>query len=77
MLLAVNRALDTKLLAVMMSLHARLGAERSLGVLDDHVVTLICDLLLPGNQALSLLGKAGWLLQLLLAKLLNWRVMMR
>jgi threonine/homoserine efflux transporter RhtA len=43
-LLAVNTALDTKLMAVMMSMHARLGAASGLRVLDDHLVTMICDL---------------------------------
>ena len=58
-LVAVNRALDAKLLAVMMSTHARLGAESGLRVLEDHLVMLICDLLCRESKTSSLLGKAG------------------
>jgi hypothetical protein len=58
-LVAVNRALDAKLLAVMMSMHARLGAESGLKVLEDHPVTLICDLFCRESKASSPLGKAS------------------
>ena len=53
-LVAVNRALDTKLLAVVMSMHARLGADSCLKVLDDHLVTLICDLFCRESNVSSL-----------------------
>ena len=43
----------------MMSTHARLGAESGLKVLEDHLVTLICDLFCRESKASSLLGKAG------------------
>jgi hypothetical protein len=58
-LVVVNRAPDTKLLAVMMSMHAHLGAESGLRVLEDHLVTLICDLFCLDSKASSLFGKAG------------------
>ena len=58
-LLVINRALDTKLLAVMMSTHARLGADSGLKVLEDHLVTLICDLFCRESKTSSLFGKAG------------------
>ena len=55
----MNRTLDTNLLAVMMSTHARLGAERDLKNLDDHLVTPIFDLLCRESKTSCLLGKAG------------------
>jgi hypothetical protein len=58
-LLAVNRALDAKLLAVMMSTPARPRAESGLKVLEDHIVTLICDLFCRESKASALFGKAG------------------
>ena len=58
-LLVINRALDTKLLAVMMSTHARLGADSGLEVIDDHLVTLICDLFCRASKTSSLFGKPG------------------
>jgi hypothetical protein len=60
-LLEGNRALDAKLLAVMMSMHARLGAESGLKVLDDSVVTLICDLFFRDSKASSLLSNSDML----------------
>jgi hypothetical protein len=58
-LLAVNRALDTKPLVVMMSTYACLRAEKILRVLEDSLVTLICDLFRRESKASSLLGRAG------------------
>ena len=58
-LLVINRALDTKLLAVMMSTHARLGADSGLKVLEDDLVMLICDLFCRESKTSSLFGKAG------------------
>jgi hypothetical protein len=55
--LAVNRALVTKLLAVLMSMHARLGAGSGLRVLDDNLVTMICDVLHRESKASSLLDE--------------------
>ena len=51
-----------------MSMHARLGAESVLSVLDDHLVTMICDLFCRQSKASSLLdggdaeeeGMEGW-----------------
>ena len=55
----MNRDLDAKLLAVMMSTHARLGAESGLKVFEDPLIKLICDLFCTESKASSLLGKAG------------------
>ena len=55
--LAVNRALDSKLLALMMSMHARLGAGSGLRILDDHLVTMICDVYCREQKASSLLDE--------------------
>ena len=55
----MNRALDAKLLAVMMSTHARLAADSGLKALKDHLVTLICDLFCRESKTSSLFGKAG------------------
>ena len=55
----MNKALDAKLLAMMMSTHARLGADSGLKVLEDHLVTLICDLFCRKSKTSSLFGKAG------------------
>jgi hypothetical protein len=46
-----------KLLAVMMSIHTRLGAENSLKVLDDNLAKWIWDLVCRGSKASSLLDK--------------------
>ena len=43
----------------MISTHARLGAESGLKVLEDHLVTLICDIFCRESKASSLFGKAG------------------
>ena len=43
----------------MMSTHARLRAESGLKVLEDHLVTLICDLFCRESKASSCFGKAG------------------
>jgi hypothetical protein len=56
-LLVVNRALDSKLLAVMMSVHARLGARSGLRVLDNSLVTMICDMFCRESKASSLLDE--------------------
>ena len=42
--LAVNRALDSKLFAVMMSMHARLGAASGLRVLNGSLVAMMCEM---------------------------------
>ena len=55
----MNRALNATLLAVMMSMHARLGAESGLKVLEHHLVMLICDLLCMDSKSSSPFGKAG------------------
>ena len=55
----MNKTFDTELLAVMMSMHARLGAESGLKVLEDHLVSLICDLFCRESKASALFGKAG------------------
>ena len=52
---AVNRALDSKLLAGMMSMHARLGAESGLRVLDQNLVRTICDMFCKESKASCLL----------------------
>ena len=60
--LAVNRALDSKLLAVMMSMHARLGAGSGLTVLDGNIVTMICDVFRgksKGDKGGISLGRGG------------------
>ena len=44
----------------MISTHARLGAEISLDVLENHLITLTCDLFGRDSKASSLLGKAGF-----------------
>ena len=54
---AFNTALDSKLLAVMMSTHARLGAGSGLRVLDDRLVTMICDVVCRESKASSLLDE--------------------
>ena len=38
-------ALESKLLAVVMSMHERLGAGSGLKVLDENLVKMICDML--------------------------------
>jgi hypothetical protein len=45
----------------MMSTYARLGAESgySMKVLEDHLVSLICDLFCRNSKAASLFGKPG------------------
>jgi hypothetical protein len=58
-LVAVKRDLDAKLLAVIMSMHACIRAESGLKILEDHLVTLICDLLCRDSKTSSLFGKAG------------------
>ena len=57
-LLAVNTALDSKLLALMMSMHARLGAGSGLRVLNDSIVMIICDVFRRESKASSLLDEA-------------------
>ena len=52
---AVNRALDSKLVAVMMSMHARLGAASGLRVLDQNLVRTICDMFCRESKASCLL----------------------
>ena len=52
---AVNRALDSKLLAVMMSMHARLGAESDLRELDQNLVRTMCDMFCREGKASCLL----------------------
>ena len=52
---AVNRALDSKLVAVMMSMHARLGAESGLRVLDQNLVKTMCDMFCRESKASCLL----------------------
>ena len=52
---AVNRALDSKVLAGMMSMHARLGAESGLRVLDEDLVRTICDMFCRESKASCLL----------------------
>ena len=52
---AVNRALDSKLVAVMMSMHARLGAESGLRVLDQNLVWTMCDMFCRESKASCLL----------------------
>jgi hypothetical protein len=61
-LLAVNTALDSKLLALMMSMHARLGAGSGLTVLDGNIVTMICDVFRgksKGDKGGISLGRGG------------------
>ena len=52
---AVNEALDSKLVAVMMSMHARLGAESGLRVLDQNLVRTMCDMISRESKASCLL----------------------
>ena len=52
---AVNGALDSKVLAGMMSMHARLGAESGLRVLDQNLVRTICDMFCRESKASCLL----------------------
>ena len=52
---AVNGALDSKVLAGMMSMHARLGAESGLRVLDHNLVRTICDMFCRESKASCLL----------------------
>jgi hypothetical protein len=52
---AVNRALDSKLLAVMMSMHSRLGAENGLRELDQNLVRTTCDMFCRESKASCLL----------------------
>ena len=56
--IAVNRALDSKVLAVMMSMHARLGAESGLKVFSDSLVKMICDVFCRESKASSLFDEA-------------------
>ena len=56
-LLAVNTALDTKLLAVMMSMHARLATGSVLRVLNESLITTICDMFRRESKASSLLDE--------------------
>jgi hypothetical protein len=56
-LLTVNMALDTKLLAVMMSTHARPGAGNGLRVLNESLVTMICDVFRRKSKTSSLLDE--------------------
>ena len=49
----VNRALDPKLLTVMISMHARLGAGSGLTVFDRHLVAMICDVIRRESKASS------------------------
>ena len=53
--LAVNRALDSKLVAVIMSMHSRLGAESGLRVLDQNLVRTMCDMISRESKASCLL----------------------
>ena len=52
---AVNGALGSKLVAVMMSMHARLGAESGLRVLDQNLVRTMCDMFCRESKASCLL----------------------
>ena len=56
---SADGVIDAKQLAVMMSTHARLGADSGLKVLEDHLVKLICDLFCTESKTSSLFGKAG------------------
>jgi histone H3/H4 len=51
---SADGVIDAKQLAVMMSTHARLGAESGFKVLEDHLVTFICDLFCRESKTSSI-----------------------